>query len=401
MSTKKRNNAPNTSIDSKEGGTIVNGIKLSNEPEAGKQINITANDGKTGETVELTYSNVKVVGNGSFGVVFQAKVEPDGESVAVKKVLQDKRFKNRELQIMRLVNHPNIVGLRAYFYSTGEKKDEVFLNLMLEFMPETIYRASRSYSKMKQSMPMISIKAYVYQLCRSMAYIHSLGICHRDIKPQNLLLDPNTGILKLCDFGSAKILIEGEPNVSYICSRYYRAPELIFGSTTYNVSIELMLGQPLFPGESGVDQLVEIIKVLGTPTREQIKSMNQNYTEYKFPQIKAAPWSKVFRSRVTTPESIDILSKMLDYTPLLRPTAIEAMTHVFFDELRQADTVLANGRPLPELFNFTAHELSIRPDLISQLVPQHARPSLLAKGIDVNNFTPIEILKLTTLGEQQ
>lgn len=56
---------------------------------------------------------------------------------------------------------------------------------------------------------------------------------------------------------------------------------------------ELMLGQPLFPGVSGVDQLVEIIKVLGTPTREQIKSMNQNYTEYKFPQIKASPWSKV------------------------------------------------------------------------------------------------------------
>lgn len=115
---------------------------------------------------------------------------------------------------------------------------------------------------------------------RSLAYIHALGICHRDIKPQNLLVDPSTHILKLCDFGSAKKLIKGEPNVSYICSRYYRAPELIFGCTDYAPAIdvwsvgcviaELMLGQPLFPGESGVDQLVEIIKVLGTPTREQI-----------------------------------------------------------------------------------------------------------------------------------
>lgn len=77
----------------------------------------------------------------------------------------------------------------------------------------------------------------MYQLFRSLAYIHALGICHRDIKPQNLLLDPATGVLKLCDFGSAKILVPGEPNVSYICSRYYRAPELIFGSTHYNVSI--------------------------------------------------------------------------------------------------------------------------------------------------------------------
>lgn len=103
----------------------------------------------------------------------------------------------------------------------------------------------------------------------------------------------------------------GEPNVSYICSRYYRAPELIFGSTDYTTAIdvwsmgcvaaELLLGAPLFPGESGVDQLVEIIKVLGTPTRQEISSMNPNYTEFKFPQIKANPWSKVFRSR-TPPE---------------------------------------------------------------------------------------------------
>jgi len=77
----------------------------------------------------------------------------------------------------------------------------------------------------------------MYQLFRSLAYIHSLGICHRDIKPQNLLLDPTTGVLKLCDFGSAKILVAGEPNVSYICSRYYRAPELIFGSINYSVLI--------------------------------------------------------------------------------------------------------------------------------------------------------------------
>ncbi len=169
---------------------------------------------------------------------------------------------------------------------TWQKKDEVYLNLVLEFVPETVYRSLRYYTKLKQIVPMLQVKLYMYQLLRSLAYIHSVGICHRDIKPQNLLLNPNTGILKLCDFGSAKILVAGEPNVSYICSRYYRAPELIFGATNYTTNIdiwstgcvmaELMLGQPLFPGESGIDQLVEIIKVLGTPTREQIKTMNPN-----------------------------------------------------------------------------------------------------------------------------
>ena len=113
----------------------------------------------------------------------------------------------------------------------------MYLNLVLEYVPETVYRASRHYAKLKQPMPMLQIKLYMYQLLRSLLYIHSIGICHRDIKPQNLLLNPATGVLKLCDFGSAKILVAGEPNVSYICSRYYRAPELIFGATNYTTNI--------------------------------------------------------------------------------------------------------------------------------------------------------------------
>lgn len=102
---------------------------------------------------------------------------------------------------------------------------------------------------------------------------------------------------------SAKILTPGEPNVSYICSRYYRAPELIFGATNYTLNIdvwstgcvmaELILGQPFFPGDSGIDQLVEIIKILGTPSKQEIAAMNASYVEHKFPQIKPHPLHKV------------------------------------------------------------------------------------------------------------
>ncbi|KAI8803137.1 kinase-like domain-containing protein [Cladochytrium replicatum] len=400
------NKTPNAASSNSNSTTVINGIKLSNETDPSKVTTVLANDGKTGEAKELSYTNYKVIGNGSFGVVFQAKIIETGEHAAIKKVLQDKRFKAK-LQIMRLVSHPNIVALKAFFYSNGEKKDEVFLNLILEFVPETIYRASRHYAKLKQTMPMICVKLYMYQLFRALAYIHSLGICHRDIKPQNLLLDPASGILKLIDFGSAKILVAGEPNVSYICSRYYRAPELIFGSTGYGVCIdvwstgcvmaELMLGQPLFPGESGVDQLVEIIKVLGTPTREQIKAMNQNYTEYKFPQIKPCSWSKVFRNRATTPESIDLISKLLEYTPTARLTAVEAMTHPFFDELRKPETKMPNGKELPPLFDFSTLELSIRPELNRVLIPPHAEPALRARNIDLDKFQPVQIQQPTSL----
>lgn len=121
---------------------------------------------------------------------------------------------------------------------------------MLEYVPETVYRASRHYAKLKQPMPMLQIKLYMYQLLRSLAYIHSVGICHRDIKPQNLLLNPATGVLKLCDFGSAKILVAGEPNVSYICSRYYRAPELIFGATNYTTNIGTFISLSRFSRSS-------------------------------------------------------------------------------------------------------------------------------------------------------
>jgi len=363
--------------------------------DGGKVTTVLATAGQGSDRPqEVSYTDAKVIGNGSFGVVYQAKLTENGEMVAIKKVLQDKRFKNRELQIMRKLEHQNIVQLRYFFYSSGEKKDEVFLNLVLEYVPETVYRVARHYSKSKQTIPHLYIKLYMYQLFRSLAYIHSTGVCHRDIKPQNLLLDPESGILKLCDFGSAKVLVRGEPNVSYICSRYYRAPELIFGATDYTCQIdvwsagcvmaELLLGQPIFPGDSGVDQLVEIIKVLGTPTREQIREMNPNYSEFKFPQIKAHPWTKVFRPR-TPSEAILLVSRLLEYTPSGRMTPLEACSHAFFDELREPGTKLPNGKDLPLLFNFTQHELAIAPELNSVLIPSHSEGEARPASASGNN----------------
>lgn len=138
-----------------------------------------------------------------------------------------------------------------------------------------------------------------------------------------------------------------------------------------------MLGQPLFPGESGIDQLVEIIKVLGTPTRDQIRTMNPNYMEHKFPQIKPHPFSKVSQRvnvesilkltavqvfRKADPNAIDLISRLLEYTPTQRLGAIDAMVHPFFDELRDPNTRLpdsrhanAGTRDLPPLFDFSHH----------------------------------------------
>merc|ERR1711972_69998 len=97
---------------------------------------------------------------------------------------------------------------------------------------------------------------------------------------------------------------------------------------------------------------VEIIKVLGTPSREELMAMNPNFTEFKFPQIKPHPWHKVFRSR-TSPNAIDFLSKQLVYDPKLRPSGLECCMHPLFDELRDPNTLIANSKPLPaNLFVF-------------------------------------------------
>ncbi|XP_038669002.1 glycogen synthase kinase-3 beta-like [Scyliorhinus canicula] len=354
------------------------------EGDGGKVTTVVATPGQGSDIPkEVSYTDIKVIGNGSFGVVYQAKLVESGELVAIKKVLQDKRFKNRELQIMRKLDHINIVRLRYYFYSSGDKKDEVYLNLVLDYVPETVYRVARHFSKAKQSIPMIYVKVYIYQLFRSLAYIHSQGVCHRDIKPQNLLVDPETAVLKLCDFGRILAGLEflevvsvlllsfagshGPLNLADVGScraavedqlkeRVVAAQCLLPDIWSAGcVLAELLLGQPIFPGDSGVDQLVEIIKVLGTPTREQIREMNPNYTEFKFPQIKAHPWSKVFKTR-TPPEAVALCSRLLEYTPALRLSPLESCAHLFFDELRDPLTRLPNGRELPELFTFTPVE---------------------------------------------
>jgi glycogen synthase kinase 3 beta len=335
-------------------------------------------DGKSDQN--FTYTATQIIGSGSFGVVYQATIAETGEVVAIKKVFQDKRYKNRELQILKELNHPNVIKLRHYFYTPGEKQDEIYLNCVMDYIPDTLSRTVRHYYKSKTSMPMLLVKLYSYQMLKSLGYIHALGICHRDIKPQNVLVNPTNHILKMCDFGSAKRLIKSEPNISYICSRYYRAPELIFGATEYSTQIdvwstgcviaELVLGQPIFPGESASDQLVEIIKILGTPSKTQIYEMNPEYNEFRFPSIKAYPWQKVFKNRVVNEEYLDLVSKLLVYEPNIRLKPLKALLHPFFDELRDQKTKLPNGEALPaDLFRFTDEEYKSDPSTVESIVP--------------------------------
>ncbi|KAL6330233.1 hypothetical protein AAG906_040155 [Vitis piasezkii] len=319
-----------------------------NDPVTGHIISTTIG-GKNGEPKQtISYMAERIVGTGSFGIVFQAKCLETGETVAIKRS-----------------------------YKTGGIKSRTFLNLVMEYVPETMYRVLKHYSNANQRMPLIYVKLYTYQIFRGLAYIHTVpGVCHRDVKPQNVLVDPLTHQVKLCDFGSAKVLVSVEDHAKHIIHLFslLPAPELIFGATEYTTSIDIWSAGCVFPCflESAVDQLVEIIKVLGTPTREEIRCMNPNYTDFRFPQIKAHPWHKVFHKRMP-PEALDLASRLLQYSPSLRCTALEACAHSFFDELREPNARLPNGRPLPPLFNFKQELAAASPELLHRLIPEHVR----------------------------
>ena len=174
----------------------------------------------------------------------------------------------------------------------------------MDYFPCNLYESLQKY-KNKGEISRLKLKVLAYQMFRGLLYLESISIAHRDMKPQNILVNDNTWNLLICDFGSAKRLVPGEPNLAYICSRCYRAPELIFGSTNYTTQIdmwaagciivEMITLEPIFRSDSNIDQLVEIIKILGTPTYGETMEMNPDcdLEKYQFPKINARSWEKV------------------------------------------------------------------------------------------------------------
>ena len=304
------------------------------------------------------FTAISIIGKGTFGIVYRAKKEGSDDILAIKRVFQDRRYINRELEILKEINHPNIIKLLHYFYTKDEKNEaEVYLSVVTDYLPQNLsHILITNFQTGKQLDPFLA-KLYAYQMLLSIKYLHSIGITHRDIKPPNILVDQKTNIIKLCDFGSAKKLVKGQKSCAYICSRYYRAPELIFGSSNYDNQIdvwsmgcvitELVLGRPLFPGSNPSDQLVEIIKILGTPTKEDILSMNPQFQDHKFPLIKPTPWEKVLRKRIIPEHFVDLISKLIVFNPKERLTAEKALEHPFFDEIKD----IKNNKEKYEKYN--------------------------------------------------
>lgn len=350
---------------------------------------VTSN--KSGTVRRMLIKEYRKIGRGAFGTVVQAYITPNKEDwygpFAIKKVPAQTEYKSRELEILRATNHPNIVKLEYFFTHLSPTDHKVYQHLAMECLPETLQIEINRYAQNKLELALKHVKLYTYQIARGMLYLHAFGICHRDIKPSNILVDPATGVLKICDFGSAKKLEHNEPSISYICSRFYRAPELILGCTQYTTQVdiwglgcvigEMLIGKAVFQGQEPLLQLREIAKILGPPDKKFIFLSNASYdgplySKPLFSGTSQSRFEKYFGR--AGPEGIDLLMKVLVYEPQQRLSPRKIMAHPFFNDLRNEQYFFPREHTqpvhLPSLFDFSDFELRILGDYAAQVSPQ-------------------------------
>lgn len=303
-------------------------ISMNNNPIVNKiliQENIQNNSDK-----KLKYKLIKKIGQGTFGKVYLSKIIDENNKeikVAIKQIYNDHTFYNREVEINKVIlidNHPNILKMLDKYYENN------ITNIVMEYMPENFKSLLNKLSSNNLRLKLSNAIKYMYQLANALCYIHKKNILHRDLKPENILINPINNTLKLCDFGSAKMITTNDINCTYIVSRFYRAPELILDRNLYDCKIdiwsygcilcEITLGYPIFIGNDNVEMLVEIIKVLGSIKHEDILSMKRDIEDtkvFKFPSRNAIKWNKVFNVNVNSINKIVDVSYGLKYEKLV------------------------------------------------------------------------------------
>jgi len=291
------------------------------------------------------YNKIDKLGEGTYGIVYKAKNRETGEIVALKRIRLDSEDEGvpctaiREISLLKELKHPNIV--RLYDVIHTEKK----LTLVFEHLDQDL---KKYLDECEGAIPKATMKSFLYQLLKGISYCHDHRVLHRDLKPQNLLINKN-GELKLADFGLARAF--GIPVRSYsheVVTLWYRAPDVLMGSRKYSTPIdiwsagcifsEMSTGRPLFPGTSASDQLIRIFKVLGTPNEKIWPSIVELEEFKKSEPLPYFPPQKL-NSVVTglDEEGYDLLAKMLQYDPQQRISAAKALQHPFFTSLREKE----------------------------------------------------------------
>ncbi|CAD7928419.1 unnamed protein product [Amoebophrya sp. A120] len=292
------------------------------------------------------YRKLEKVGKGTYGVVYKAQDVKNGEIFALKEIgleAEDEGIPStaiREIALLKELQHPNIVRLFDVIHTESE------LTLVFEFLDQDL---KKLLDMCDRGLDAATCKSFMFQLLRGVAYCHQHRVLHRDLKPQNLLIN-REGALKLADFGLARAF--GIPVRSYtheVVTLWYRGPDVLLGSRKYSTPVdlwscgcifaEMISGKPLFPGNTDTDQLQRIFRVLGTPSPMTWPNV-ADLPEWKndFQRYEGRTWEQIAqhideRTKVLDEYGLDLLSLFLQYDPTSRISARNALEHDYFRDL--------------------------------------------------------------------
>lgn len=287
------------------------------------------------------YVKIEKIGEGTYGVVYKGKNKITNQLVALKKIRLENDEEGvpstaiREISLLRELPHPNIVSLLDVLMQENK------LYLVFEFLSMDLKKYMESLPPNKLLEPQL-VKSYLHQITQGILFCHQRRTMHRDLKPQNLLIDKN-GVIKLADFGLARAF--GIPIRVYtheVVTLWYRAPEVLLGAPRYSYPIdvwsigcifsEMATRKPLFHGDSEIDQLFKIFRILSTPTEETWPGVSE-LPDFKpsFPMWKGN--NLATSCKALDANGLDLLQKMLIYMPSQRISAKAILEHPYFDDL--------------------------------------------------------------------
>lgn len=308
----------------------------------------TVNVGYNRFFIDQRYTNLKPIGDGSYGFVVSALDRITGQKVAIKKIkdtfidVVDAKRILRELKLLRhLSGHENIISILDIMSvpPNTERFDDIYI--VTNLMESDLERIIRS----RQVLTNQHLQYFLYQILRGLKYIHTANILHRDLKPSNLLVNANCD-LALCDFGLARGFENENKDVmtEYVVTRWYRAPELLCGCASYGKAVdiwsvgcivaELLIHEPFLRGETPQHQLEIIVSKLGCPPREKLGFIQQGpplEAILRYEHRRPPPFHSFFPPN-TSAVGLDLMWQMLQFNPDDRITVENALAHPYLKD---------------------------------------------------------------------
>ncbi|CAI5756296.1 unnamed protein product [Candida verbasci] len=289
------------------------------------------------------YEIIKKLGRGKYSEVFLGIDLIKGEKVVIKVLKPVKRKKiKREISILKnLYDGPNIVKLLDVVREPQSKTPGLIFEHVNNIDFRTLYPTFNDYD----------IRYYMYELLKALDYSHSMGIMHRDVKPHNVMIDHERKVLRLIDWGLAEYYHPGTEYNVRVASRYFKGPELLVDYRLYDYSLDLwsfgcmlasmvFMKEPFFHGKSNTDQLVQIVRVLGSNSLNKYLekynlTLGEEYEDIGY--YNRRPWERFINENnqhLVSNQFLDFIDKLLRYDHQERLTAKEAMNHPYFDMLK-------------------------------------------------------------------